>query len=148
MKEIELYTDGSCSGNPGPGGWGCVLRYAGAERELSGGAPETTNNRMELTAAIEGLRALREPCAVTLYSDSKYLCDAIEKRWLDAWKKRGWKKADKNPVLNRELWEALDALLASHRVRLVWVKGHAENRYNNRCDELAVAQTKKFAAQR
>lgn len=148
MKEIELYTDGSCSGNPGPGGWGCVLRYAGAERELSGGAPETTNNRMELTAAIEGLRALREPCAVTLYSDSKYLCDAIEKRWLDAWKKRGWKKADKNPVLNRELWEALDALLASHRVRLVWVKGHAENRYNNRCDELAVAQTKQFAAQR
>ena len=148
MKEIELYTDGSCSGNPGPGGWGCVLRYSGAERELSGGAPETTNNRMELTAAIEGLRALREPCAVTLYSDSKYLCDAIEKRWLDAWKKRGWKKADKNPVLNRELWEALDALLASHRVRLVWVKGHAENRYNNRCDELAVAQTKKFAAQR
>lgn len=148
MKEIELYTDGSCSGNPGPGGWGCVLRYAGAERELSGGAPETTNNRMELTAAIEGLRALREPCAVTLYSDSKYLCDAIEKRWLDAWKKRGWKKADKNPVLNRELWEALDALLAAHRVRLVWVKGHAENRYNNRCDELAVAQTKQFAAQR
>ena len=145
MKEIELYTDGSCSGNPGPGGWGAVLRWNGAEKELSGGSRDTTNNRMELTAAIEGLRAVKEPCAVTLYSDSKYLCDAILKGWLENWKKRGWKKADKQPVLNPDLWQELDGLLAVHRVRFVWVKGHADNRYNNRCDELAVAQTKRHA---
>lgn len=145
MKEIELYTDGSCSGNPGPGGWGAILIYRGVEKELSGGEGHTTNNRMELTAAIEGLRALREPCRVALYTDSQYLSSAINQRWLEGWKKRGWKKADKSPVLNRELWEALDELLQVHTVTFHWVKGHAENAYNNRCDRLAVAQTERYS---
>lgn len=145
MKTVELYTDGSCSGNPGPGGWGAVLRWNGAERELSGGSGDTTNNRMELTAAIEGLCALKEPCRVTLYTDSAYLSNAVLKGWLRGWKKNGWKKSDKSPVLNRDLWEALDEQLSRHDVTFVWVKGHADNAYNNRCDELAVAQTKKNA---
>lgn len=141
MKHIDLYTDGSCSGNPGPGGWGAILLYKGLEKELSGGERQTTNNRMELTAAIEGLKALKEPCQVDLYTDSQYLCSAINQHWLENWKKRGWKKADKSPVLNQELWEALDSLLQLHEVTLHWVKGHADNTYNNRCDRLAVAQT-------
>ncbi|NCB04528.1 MAG: ribonuclease HI [Clostridia bacterium] len=143
-KQIELYTDGACSGNPGPGGWGAILRYQGRERELSGGEPHTTNNRMELTAALRGLAALREPCIVMLHSDSKYLCDAINQRWLPSWKARGWRKADKSPVLNAELWQELDQLLMIHKVDFIWVKGHADNPLNNRCDELAVAQAKKF----
>ena len=143
MKHIDLYTDGSCSGNPGPGGWGAILIYRGVEKELSGGESQTTNNRMELTAAISGLQALKEPCAVDLYTDSQYIASAIEKGWLRGWKARGWKKADKSPVLNPDLWQALDEQLAIHEVTLHWVTGHAENEYNNRCDALAVAETKK-----
>lgn len=144
MKLVQLYTDGSCSGNPGPGGWGAILIYQGAEKELSGGAANTTNNRMELTAAIAGLEALKEPCQVELYTDSQYIASAINQGWLESWKRRGWKKADKSPVLNPELWKALDAQLTRHRVTFHWVKGHADNAYNNRCDALAVAQTKRF----
>ena len=148
MKEVELYTDGACSGNPGPGGWGAILRFRGLEKELSGGERETTNNRMELTAAIRGLGALKEPCRVALYTDSQYIANAINQHWLVNWKKRGWKKADKSPVLNRELWEALDAQLSRHDVTFHWVKGHADNAYNNRCDALAVAQTRKMQSAR
>ena len=148
MKEVELYTDGSCSGNPGPGGWGAILRFRGLEKELSGGERETTNNRMELTAAIRGLGALKEPCRVALYTDSQYIANAINQHWLVNWKKRGWKKADKSPVLNRELWEARDAQLSRHDVTFHWVKGHADNAYNNRCDALAVAQTRKMQSAR
>jgi len=144
MKEVDLYTDGACSGNPGPGGWGAVLIYRGVEKELSGGAPDTTNNRMELMAAIEGLRALREPCAVRLFTDSKYIEQAINQHWLVNWKKRGWKKADKTPVLNVDLWQLLDAELHRHKVELIWVKGHSDNAYNNRCDILAVEQSQRF----
>ncbi len=144
MKEIELYTDGACSGNPGPGGWGAILRYKGRERELSGGERETTNNRMELTAAIQGLEALTEPCTVKLYSDSQYLCKAVNEGWLRAWVARGWKKADKSAVLNVDLWQALLALLERHQVEFIWVKGHAQNQYNNRCDALAVEQSNFF----
>lgn len=145
MKEVTVYTDGSCSGNPGPGGWGAILRYGTTEKELSGGEKNTTNNRMELTAAIEALRALREPCRVELWSDSKYLCDAVNLGWLPAWKKRGWKRKD-GPVKNPELWQELDRLMQVHTVTLHWVKGHAENAYNNRCDALAVAETEKQKA--
>lgn len=146
MKQVDVYTDGSCSGNPGPGGWGAILLYKGLEKELSGGARQTTNNQMELTGAISALSALKEPCRVTLYTDSRYIVNAINQKWLENWKKRGWKKADKSPVLNRELWEALDGQLSRHQVTFVWVKGHADNPYNNRCDQLAVAQTKKHMA--
>ena len=146
MKHVDLYTDGSCSGNPGPGGWGAILIYQGVEKELSGGEPHTTNNRMELLAAISGLQALKEPCRVELYTDSQYLSSAIEQHWLEGWKKRGWKKADKSPVLNPDLWQALDRELQRHAVTLHWVKGHADNEYNNRCDALAVAETKRQKA--
>ena len=148
MRTVTIYTDGACSGNPGPGGWGAILSYHGAEKELSGGEAETTNNRMELTAAIRGLEALKEPCRVALYTDSQYIANAINQHWLVNWKKRGWKKADKSPVLNRELWEALDAQLSRHDVTFHWVKGHADNAYNNRCDALAVAQTRKMQSAR
>ncbi len=137
MKKVELYTDGACRGNPGPGGWGAVLVYGGREKELSGGEKNTTNNRMELTAAIEGLAALKEPCEVTLTTDSKYLCDAIEKGWAEGWRKRGWIKPDKKPALNPDLWEKLLDLLKKHKVTLVWVKGHNGHPYNERCDVLA-----------
>ena len=144
MKTITIYTDGACSGNPGPGGWGAILRYRDTEKELSGGAAETTNNRMELTAVIEALRLLREPCIVELYSDSKYVIDALSKGWARGWKARGWVKSDKKPALNPDLWEQLLALTEVHRVRCHWVKGHAENEHNNRCDQMAVAESKKF----
>jgi len=144
MKTVTIYTDGACSGNPGPGGWGAVLRYGRVEKELSGGAAETTNNRMELTAVIEALRALKEPCRVDLWSDSKYVVDALEKGWAVSWRKNGWRKADKKPALNPDLWTELLDLCETHRVTCHWVKGHAENEYNNRCDELAVAESKKF----
>ena len=137
MKHVDLYTDGACRGNPGRGGWGAILVFEGHEKELSGGESSTTNNRMELTAAIEGLRALKYPCEVTLTSDSKYLVDAIEKGWLASWKKKNWKKADGKPVLNVELWQALDAELTRHKVDFVWVKGHEGHAYNERCDTLA-----------
>ncbi|MEE1279740.1 MAG: ribonuclease HI [Oscillospiraceae bacterium] len=139
MKKIELYTDGACSNNPGPGGWGAILKYGEYEKELCGGEMETTNNRMELTAAIEGLSALREPCEVTLYSDSKYLVDGISKGWAASWKSRGWKKSDNKPALNPDLWDKLLSLFEVHKVALVWVKGHAGHPYNERCDALAVS---------
>lgn len=143
MKKIDLYTDGSCSGNPGPGGWGVVLRFNGLEKELSGGERDTTNNRMELTAVIEGLKALKEQCEVTIYSDSQYFCKAINEGWLKGWIARGWKKADKSPVLNVDLWQEIKAELDKHTIKIVWVKGHADNEFNNRCDRLAVTQTEK-----
>ena len=143
MKTVSLYTDGACSGNPGPGGWGAILSYNGARKELSGGEKSTTNNRMELTAVIRGLQALKEPCIVELYSDSKYVIDALEKGWAWGWKKRGWVKSDKKPALNPDLWEELLALTQKHQLHYHWVKGHADNPKNNRCDELAVGEWKK-----
>lgn len=144
MKTVNVYTDGACSGNPGPGGWGAILRYGGAEKELSGGERETTNNRMELTAVIAALSALREPCAVELYSDSKYVVDAVTKGWVYGWKKKGWIKSDKKPALNVDLWEQLLPLLGYHEVRFHWLKGHNEHPENERCDRLAVAESRKF----
>ena len=144
MKIVTIYTDGACSGNPGPGGWGAILEWQGHEKELSGGEAQTTNNRMELTAVIRSLALLKEPCIVELYSDSKYVVDAIDKGWLYGWQKKGWIKADKKPVLNVDLWQRLLPELKRHDVHLHWVKGHAENEKNNRCDQLAVAESKKF----
>ena len=144
MKHVDIYTDGACRGNPGRGGWGAILVYAGRERELCGGEPMTTNNRMELLAAIRALEALKEPCDVTLTSDSKYLTDAINQGWLKSWKERGWRKADKQPALNPDLWEQLLELTAKHEMRYHWVKGHADNPNNNRCDEMAVEAWKKL----
>ena len=144
MKQVTIYTDGACSGNPGPGGWGAILSFQGVEKELSGGAPETTNNRMELTAVITALEALKEPCVVELYSDSKYVIDALEKGWVWDWKKRGWIKSDKKPALNVDLWERLLPLTQRHELHYHWVKGHAVNPYNNRCDELAVSEWQKL----
>ena len=145
MKQVEIYTDGACSGNPGPGGWGAVLRYNGKEKEISGGEAMTTNNRMELMAVISALRALKEPCAVELYSDSRYVIDALSKGWAHGWRKKGWIKSDKKPALNPDLWGELLDLCAVHEMSYHWVKGHAENEYNNRCDALAVAEREKFA---
>lgn len=142
MKTVTLYTDGACSGNPGPGGWGAILEYMGHEKELSGGEESTTNNRMELTAVIMGLSAIKEPCIVELYSDSKYVIDGLGKGWAASWKKKGWIKSDKKPALNPDLWDQLLELTGKHQMRYHWVKGHAENPKNNRCDELAVAQWK------
>lgn len=144
MKKVEIYTDGACSGNPGPGGYGVILRYGEHERELSGGEANTTNNRMELTAAIVGLSALTEPCEVTLYSDSKYLIDAIEQGWVYKWKENGWMRNKKDKALNPDLWEELLTLLEKHEVSLVWVKGHDGHSENERCDKLAVMESQKF----
>ena len=138
MKYIELFTDGACSGNPGPGGWGAVLRYQGREKELCGGEKDTTNNRMELTAAIMGLSALKEPCEVRLVTDSKYVADGITKGWAESWQKNNWRKADKKPALNPDLWEKLLELIKTHDVTIEWVKGHAGHPENERCDQLAV----------
>ena len=143
MKKVEIYTDGACSGNPGPGGWGAILVWNGHEKELSGGEAETTNNRMELTAVIEALAALREPCEVVLTSDSKYVIDALTLGWAEGWRARGWRKADRSQALNADLWERLLSLVSRHRMTYVWVKGHAGHPYNERCDRLAVAFTKK-----
>ena len=144
MKTVILYTDGACSGNPGPGGWGAILEYMGHEVELSGGEKSTTNNRMELTAVIRGLQRLKEPCIVELYSDSKYVIDGLQKGWAEGWKKWGWIKSDKKPALNPDLWEILLDLTHVHQMHYHWVKGHADNPKNNRCDQLAVAETQKF----
>ena len=144
MKTVTLYTDGACSGNPGPGGWGAILEYMGHEKELSGGEASTTNNRMELTAVIMGLEALKEPCCVELYSDSNYVIDGLQKGWAEGWRKRGWVKSDKKPALNPDLWGQLLDLTAKHTIRYHWVKGHAENEKNNRCDQMAVSEWKKF----
>ena len=144
MKTVTLYTDGACSGNPGPGGWGAILEYMGHEKEMSGGEENTTNNRMELTAVIRGLEALNQSCIVELYSDSKYVIDGLQKGWAEGWKRKGWIKSDKKPALNPELWDRLLELVHIHDVRYHWVKGHAENEYNNRCDALAVQEREKF----
>ena len=138
-KYVEIFTDGACSGNPGPGGWGAILRYGDKEKELSGGEKETTNNRMELTAVIKALSALKEPCVVKLTTDSKYVCDAILNGWVYSWQKNGWKKADKKPALNVDLWETLLPLLETHEVKFNWVKGHNGHKENERCDQLAVS---------
>ena len=142
MKKVQIYTDGACSGNPGPGGWGAILMYGETRKELSGGEADTTNNRMELTAAIVALETLTQPCEVTLYSDSQYLTNAINLGWLESWKRRSWRRAG-GPIKNPDLWQRLSPQLERHDVRFVWVKGHAENEFNNRCDELAVAESQK-----
>lgn len=146
MKKVCIYTDGACSGNPGPGGWAAILSYNGHERELSGGEPETTNNRMELIAAISALEALKEPCEVELWTDSQYLARAVNEGWLAGWKRRGWRRKE-GELKNPELWQALDALLARHKVSFNWLKGHDGHEYNERCDALAVAQRDKFSRQ-
>ncbi len=146
MKEIDLYTDGACSGNPGAGGYGAILIYRGVEREISGGEPSTTNNRMEIYAVIAGLRCLKEKCKVNIYSDSAYTVNAFNQHWIDNWMKSGWKKADGKPVLNAELWQELYSLVRQHEVRFIKVKGHADNEYNNRCDALARAAIKNLNA--
>ena len=143
LKNIELYTDGACSGNPGPGGWGAILRYNSNEKKLSGFESQTTNNRMELTAAIEGLSALKEPCNVRLTSDSKYLTDAINKGWIYNWQKNNWRKSNRDAVLNIDLWERLLPLLKKHKVTFIWVKGHAGHPENEECDRMAVEQIEK-----
>ncbi len=138
MKKVEIYTDGACSGNPGPGGWGAVMIYKDVKKEICGGEKETTNNRMELTAVIKALELLKEPCEVTLTTDSKYVCDAVNKKWVYSWRDNKWKKADKKKALNVDLWETLLPLLETHKVEFIWVKGHDGHKYNERCDELAV----------
>lgn len=140
MKTVQIFTDGACSGNPGPGGWGAILWYGTAEKELSGGEHETTNNRMELTGVIEALSALKEPCNVLLTTDSKYVVDSITNGWVYGWQKRGWVKSDKKPALNVDLWKQLLPLLEKHQVTFHWVKGHAGHPENERCDQLAVMQ--------
>lgn len=145
MKFVEIFTDGACSGNPGPGGWGAILRYTGKEKELSGGESHTTNNRMELTACIEALKALKEPCEVTLTTDSQYVANGVNKGWAESWKNNGWRKADKKPAVNPDLWEQLLDRLSIHKVNIVWIKGHAGHPENERCDRLAVAETEKFS---
>lgn len=144
MKKIEIYTDGACSGNPGPGGWGAVLVYNGKEKELSGSEKNTTNNRMELTAVIMALNALNQPCEVKLTTDSKYVCDAVNKGWVYSWRKNGWKKSDKKPALNVDLWKELLSLLEKHEVEFIWVKGHNGHKYNEICDALAVKEYQKY----
>lgn len=145
-KKVDIYTDGACSGNPGVGGWGAVLFYRGVRREMSGAEGQTTNNRMELTAMIRALSALKEDCEVTLYSDSAYCVDAFNKGWIASWKANGWRTADKSEVKNPDLWQELLALAERHKVTFVKVKGHSDNEHNNRCDALARAAIKAFAA--
>ncbi len=140
IKKVEIFSDGACSGNPGPGGYGVILRFGEHIKELSGGEHETTNNRMELTGVIKGLDALKEPCEVTLTTDSKYVVDSVTKGWVYGWKSKGWKKSDGKPALNVDLWEQLLPLLQKHKVNFVWVKGHAGHPENERCDKLAVIQ--------
>ena len=146
MKHVDIYTDGACRGNPGPGGWGAILVYGKHEKELSGGEAHTTNNRMELSGVIAALSALKEPCEITLTTDSKYVADAINNGWAIGWRERSWRKADKSPALNPDLWEELLDLLERHEVTFVWVKGHAGHPYNERCDRLATAFADTFPA--
>ena len=145
LKRVQIYTDGACSGNPGPGGYGVILRYGGYEKKLSGGEAETTNNRMELTAVIEGLRALNRKCRVDIYSDSKYFIDAVDKGWAESWRRNGWMRNKREKALNPDLWETVLDLLKEHEVTLHWVKGHSGNPENEECDRMAVEQSKKFA---
>lgn len=144
MKKVILYTDGACSGNPGIGGWGAVLMFKGVEKRISGAESSTTNNRMEMTAVIEGLKSLKEPCEVEVYSDSAYTVNAFENGWIYSWEKNGFKKADNKPVLNTDLWQILLQLTRVHKVRFIKVKGHADNKYNNICDKLATDAVKNF----
>ena len=149
MKHVEIYTDGACSGNPGPGGWGAILRFRSAagkvfEKEISGGEASTTNNRMELTGLLEALRQLKEPCDIDLYSDSQYVINGLEKGWAKSWRARGWKKADKSPALNPDLWAPLLEESEKHKIHYHWLKGHAGHPENERCDRLAVEQSKKY----
>ena len=144
ISEVTIYTDGACSGNPGPGGWAAILMAGGAKKELSGGEADTTNNRMELMAVIEGLRALKRPCKVDIYSDSAYVVNAFEQNWPDKWTRNGWKNSAKAEVANSDLWKELAVLTATHKVTFSKVKGHADDELNNRCDELAVAESRKF----
>ena len=144
VKFVEIFTDGACSGNPGPGGWAAILRFGLHEKELSGGEASTTNNRMELTAVIKGLSALKETCRVTVITDSKYVADGINLGWAENWKQNGWKKANKKPALNSDLWEELLALMDKHNVNIKWIKGHDGHPENERCDRLAVAYYKKL----
>jgi len=148
LKRVKVYTDGACSGNPGKGGWGAILMHGETEKELSGFEAHTTNNRMELTAAIEGLKALKYPCDVELYSDSSYLVNAFTNNWIDNWKLNGWRNSSKDEVKNRDLWEQLTELTGTHKVRWIKVKGHSDNEYNNRCDKLATGEIKKHADQK
>lgn len=145
IKRVNIYCDGACSGNPGPGGWGSILKYKNHCKEISGGSAKTTNNRMELTAVIEALLQLREKCDVTICTDSQYVVNGIEKGWAESWKRNGWIKPDKKPAMNPDLWEALLSELNKHNYRFVWIKGHAGHPENERCDELAVAQSKKYS---
>ena len=144
MKKVEIFTDGACKGNPGPGGWGAILRYKGTEKEISGGEANTTNNRMELSAVIKALEMLKEPCEVTLYSDSQYVCNALTKGWAKKWKANGWMRNKKEKALNPELWERLLQLYDTHKVDIIWVKGHAGHPENERCDQLAVAAAQQY----
>ena len=144
ISDVNLYTDGACKGNPGPGGWGAILVAAGREKELSGGEANTTNNRMELLGAIAAFEALRYPCRVVFTSDSRYVLDSLEKGWAESWRRKGWKKSDGKPALNPDLWERLLTAVAPHEVTYVWVKGHAGHPYNERCDALAVAEAEKY----
>ena len=144
MKKVEIYTDGACKGNPGPGGWGSILVYKGIEKELSGGEAQTTNNRMELSGVIAAFQALKEPCEVVLTSDSKYVIDALKLGWAEGWRNNGWKKPDKKAALNPDLWGKLLDLVSVHKVEYVWVKGHAGHPYNERCDKMAVAESERF----
>ena len=143
-KQVTIYTDGACSGNPGPGGYGAILMYGDVKKEISGGEKNTTNNQMELMAVITALEMLKEPCDVAIYSDSAYVINAYKENWVESWKKNGWKNSSKKPVKNRELWERLDKLVSLHSVKFIKVKGHSDNEFNNRCDELAVAESKKY----
>ncbi len=145
MKHVDAFSDGACSGNPGPGGWGAILRFGKHEKELSGGESDTTNNRMELTAVISALSALKEPCEVTMTTDSKYICDSVNLGWVYGWKKKNWIKSDKKPALNVDLWEQLLELLTIHKVTFVWIKGHNGHPENERCDRLAVEMRDKFS---
>ena len=145
MKKVILYTDGACSGNPGPGGYGAILIYNEVEKEISGGEKDTTNNKMEMLAVIRGLEILKEPCDVEVYSDSAYVVNSVEKGWVYSWKMKGWKKADKKEVKNIDLWERLLELMNMHKVKFVKVKGHADNELNNRCDRLAVRERDKYS---
>ena len=144
MKRIEIFTDGACKGNPGPGGWCAILRYNGVEKVISGGEKETTNNRMELSAVLFALKALKDPCHITLQSDSKYVLDSLSKGWVYGWQKKGWKKSDGKPALNVDLWQPLLEEIRKHELEYVWIKGHAGHPENERCDAQAVKESEKF----